>query len=200
MIIKNRHNKQTRQDKPSSGKINKSWKLKVEEYHFSNFNLPETNVGRDHIKVKDKDIEIYEVTNFEDYETKQEEKLKFDVRREMEDASDIGFKISPIVERYRGIKKQEVEESQEKFEIEVRNRVEMIKAQWMQLGYNEGKDAAYQEVTKENAKKIESRLVKIEEMVNAAIKNKQNILEVQKQQLYAFIKSLVKWVILRELK
>ncbi|MBF0312319.1 MAG: hypothetical protein HQK52_02815 [Oligoflexia bacterium] len=195
MILKSKDVPQTKRVKTFSG--GKYFDVKVDEYVFNDFKVKKN--ANENI-IKDGVVSEFIFSDFEKKIDKKEILKNESIRTERHLALDNGFNISPIVQRYRGMKNQEIEEDKERFENEVNNRLEMIKAQWMQMGYNDGKKAASEEVYFENARNIEMKLTDLEIMVREVVRTKQEIIKTQRNQIYQFLKTFVKWVIIRELK
>ncbi|MBF0362647.1 MAG: hypothetical protein HQK49_16625 [Oligoflexia bacterium] len=148
----------------------------------------------------DVDVANYELPAFNEYQDQQMDANSDVVRFEMDTAKEKNFQISTMVQRFRGMRKQEEIDNRVKFEQELHERLEMVKAQWMQLGYEEGKKNAINEVKKMNEQIIAEKMKDFVLMLEEVMSVKKEILKQQKQQVYDLVRSLTKWVILRELK
>ncbi|MBF0300202.1 MAG: hypothetical protein HQK51_15880 [Oligoflexia bacterium] len=188
----------------------------IENYNFQKINQPKGHrVFSSQYSPSDKNQKIsilksgcdtnvnvanYELSPFNEYQDQQMEEKQDVVRFEMNTAKEKNFQISTMVQRFRGMRKQEEIDNRVKFEQELHERLEMVKAQWMQLGYEEGKKNSIEEVKKVNESIIAEKMKVFVQMLEEVMSVKKDILKQQKQQVYDLIKSLTKWVILRELK
>ena len=109
------------------------------------------------------------------------------------------FKISPIVLEHRGIKRKEQEEAEKKVQDEVEKRVQAIQEEAMIKGHAEGVKIGQEEVYNQTRSQTEEKLGALSAMIDEVLKQKEEILNEQKQQIYQLIKNLTKWIILREL-
>ncbi len=170
--------------------LNKDLNFEIEEYQFQSFSKGNDNG---------------EVTNFEfqDLQAKVPVRSKEHqeiIKIERNNSKVSGFDISPIVRQHRGIKKQEDLERDEAIENEVRKRVAKLEEDAFREGYEkgiaEGRDFIYQETRAQT----EEKLIVFTDMINDVLSTKEEILKNQKMQLYSLVKTLTKWVTLKELK
>ena len=172
------------------GKMIKKLMGEVEDYQFQQF----TSV------IKDADhVETYNfapIGGALQRNTPQKEKEIFVERKS---AQKTGFKISPIVQKHRGIKAQEEQELEDRINDEVERRVAAIQEEAYQKGYEEGIRYGKEEVYDQTRAQIEEKLSALDQMISDVLSTQHRILRHQKNQLYQLINTLTKWVILREL-
>lgn len=148
---------------------------------------------------------ISDTDNFEFQELGQlinvdREAVKKVLKIERELASEHNFTISPIVQKYRGIKKVEEEEFEQKVQEEVFKRVAEIEEDAFSKGFEEGVNQGKEEVYQQTIAATEEKLESLGEMVAEALSMKADIIEKQRTEIYETIRNLTKWIILRELK
>lgn len=167
-------------------------KYEVEDYQFTSFN----NAGE----------KAHLVTNFEFQPiAKLTSKLKTDeyqkvIQIERRMAKENKFKINPIVEKHRGMIDQEEAEYQKRIEIEVQKRVEAIQEDAYRAGFEEGVNQGREEIFEEMRNVVDQRLDNVTQMVHEVLKTQEDLMTKQQKEIYSLIKSLTKWIILRELK
>jgi|GEM_PF-882975 len=122
------------------------------------------------------------------------------IKKERAQAENSEFTINPIVRQYRGILDQ-VKSDQEKFIIEqVEKKVRKVKEDAFQQGYQEGLQRGHEEVVQKTIGDAEAKIEILEAMIQHVLGQQEAILKNQKDELYKLIRTLTKWVILRELK
>ena len=122
------------------------------------------------------------------------------LRVERKRAWESDFKISPIVQEHRGLRKQEEEERERQIEQEVQARLQAIEADAVKRGYEEGVRAGREEVYNQTRLATEDKLTALSAMITDVLRTQEEIISVQKHEIYKMIKNLTKWIILRELK
>jgi len=111
-----------------------------------------------------------------------------------------GLEIFPFI-REQKERKQILENlEEEKYQKEISNRLKIIEKDAIKKGHEEGLKIAKEEITKEFQVEVEKKIEAINEMVRNALSLRQQIYDTQKDQILFLIKSLTKWIILRELK
>ncbi len=170
--------------------LNKSVNFEIEEYEFRSFSTTQDNGEVKSFEFQDLDAAV-PVTN------EVHQKI---IKIERQQSEKNGFDISPIVRQHRGIKKQEDIEREEAIENEVRKRVAKLEEEAYREGYEkgiaDGRDFIYQE-TKAST---EEKMIVLTDMINDVLATKEEILKTQKSQLYTLVKTLTKWITLKELK
>jgi flagellar assembly protein FliH len=89
--------------------------------------------------------------------------------------------------------------NEEKFQQEVNNRLKKIEKEYIDKAYEEGLKIAREEVKKEFEIEFSKKIESLNEMLKSALDLRDEIFENQKGQIIFLIKSLTKWVIMREL-
>lgn len=164
----------------------------VEDYKFQSFT--------------DKDAEDGVVTLFEFKpllsSTQAIAKNEFQkvIRQERGHAKNTQFKINPIVEKYRGLKDQEEQEYQALVEKEVARRIAEIQDEAFKAGFDEGVNQGREEIFNEMRSVVDQKLDNFSQMVTEVLKTQDEIINVQKKEIYLLLRNLTKWIIIRELK
>lgn len=174
-------------------KENSQGENKVQDYKFHEF-------SQRVIKNKDMTVKHYEIPVLENVMLKEKKELSNLIKEERNFAAISEFSISPIVKQYRGMKQQETDEYNDKIKEEVAKEINRIKDQWAQKGYEEGKKLGYEEVKKISLLQLEEQINVIKGMIEEVLKNKLQILNIQKEQILDLIKAFTKWIIIKEIK
>lgn len=129
---------------------------------------------------------------------KQERKIK--LLEESYAAEKNSFVISPIVKQHRGIKEEENAEKEQRIEDEVKRRFLKLKDEAQEEGYKDGLEKGRQEIREHLMVEVEKKLDILSEFIVQAQAREQELIKEQKFEIYELLKTLTKWVILRELK
>lgn len=121
------------------------------------------------------------------------------IKTEREFAKTSMFKINPIVEEYRGFKDQENREYEDRVEEEVRRRVSEIQDEAFKAGFDEGVNQGREEIFVQMRSAVDEKLEDFSQMVTSVLKTQEEILSKQKAEMYQLLRTLSKWIILREL-
>jgi len=161
----------------------------IEEYQFQSFS-----------ERKDDNIRVFEFTPLSKMKAEsdllQHQKT---IKIERSFASQSQFKISPIVEKHRGLKDQEEYEYEMRVRAEVEKRVLAIQEEAYKSGFNEGVEQGREEIFNEMRNVVDQKLENFSEMINNVLSTQESIVQKQKKEIYGLIKNLTKWIILREL-
>lgn len=169
--------------------------------HFDNikiegFKFPVFDGSKEESEVRE-NIIFPELKGQEFLSPKQKSKiLKFE--RTLEAKSD--FKISPIVKEYRGLKSQEHEEREIRVEEEVGKRVFAVEKDAFQKGFEEGVKRGREEVLKKTILESQEKIASLSDMISEVLSLKSELFEKHKKEIFAVVRDLTKWIILRELK
>jgi flagellar assembly protein FliH len=174
----------------------------ISEYNFSEFNNRNKNVGD-----SGDESGIHAATNkvkgflFDDLVTPQKwEDKKAEIQTERDQAQQNDFVFSPIVEKFRGLKRLEIEEKNTKIEIEVNRRISKISEEAQESGFGQGKKEAMKSVYESNEILIQKEIAEFRNLVQEISEQQKQVLEGATKKIFLLLKSLSKWVILRELK
>jgi len=115
-------------------------------------------------------------------------------------AEEKNFIISPVVKQHRGLAEQEKSERERYINDIVEKRVFKIQEDAFKSGFEEGFKKGHQDVLDETKKAVEEKLTALTAMIERVQATEVDILKAQKSELYKMIRTLTKWVILRELK
>lgn len=164
----------------------------VEEYKFKSFT--------------DEDVHGGEVRLFEfkpllsSTQTIARSEFQKVIKEERTHAKSTQFKVNPIVEKYRGLKDQEEQEYQEAVEREVVRRINEIQEHAFKAGFDEGVNQGREEIFNEMRNVVDQKLDNFSQMITEVLKTQDEILAVQKKEIYLLLRNLTKWIINRELK
>lgn len=164
---------------------------KIEEYQFKNFSVV---AGESDV------VENYDFKDLGELVPRLAKRDGKKAKLERLSAEKKNFNISPIVKEHRGLLEQEREERERKIRDEVERRVDILREEAFQQGFQEGIEAGKQEVYNQTRAATEEKLNALVDMINEVLVLKEDIINNQKQDLYKLVKNLTKWVILRELK
>lgn len=162
----------------------------IENYEFKNF----SSVAND-----SDSVENYDFKDLGDLIPRLAKRDGKKAKFERLSAEKKNFNISPIVKEHRGLLKQERDERERKIRDEVERRLDIIREEAFQQGFDEGIEAGKQEIFNQTRAQTEEKLNALVDMINEVLILKEDIINNQKQELYKLIRNLTKWVILREL-
>lgn len=145
-------------------------------------------------------VSEYEIKNLEGKIRTEKESVQPIIRKERSYAKDNLFEISDVVQKHRGIKEQEERDFQELVDKKVAEKFMEVKEQAYSEGFNKGRDEGFNQARLEMLEKAEGDIEKVVQILDVVSKRSQEILIEQKQDCYDLVKTLSKWVILRELK
>lgn len=173
---------------------NKDKNSGIQEYSFHSFDQLEADI-KGKREVKGFEFPVLDGKN---------KQLKPDfervIRQERKNAKDKSFEINPVVLKHRGMQEQEDEEREARIQEEVEARVAEIYHNALEEGRKEGMEQGRQEVYQQTRALTEEKLESLTEMINQVLTTKEDIIAVQKKEIFYMIRNLTKWVILRELK
>ena len=164
----------------------------VTEYTFASFT--------------DSDVEADVVRNFEfkplfdKAQTIGRDEFQKTIKIERNNAHKSQFKVSSLVEEHRGLKDQAEAEYEARVRAEVDMRVAAIQEEAFKVGFDEGISQGRAEIFDEMRSVVDQKLDNFSQMVTDVLKTQEDILDLQKKEIYELLKNLTKWIILRELK
>lgn len=122
------------------------------------------------------------------------------IRQERTSAKKTNFLINPDVQKYRGITDQEDADYENRVNNEVQKRLDALKAsaeeEGFKKGLEEGQKKAYDEAKQEFDKKILDFASSVDEIKHV----REEIYKQEMTEAYKLIKSLAKWVTLKEIE
>jgi flagellar assembly protein FliH len=122
------------------------------------------------------------------------------IRNERAHASRSNFKVAPIVKEYRGMIKQEENERENQIQNEVSRRLLMIEEDAYERGFQRGQEDGREEVFRETQASTDEKIELLNGMIKEVLSSKAEMLKEERVQVYETVKTLSKWIILRELK
>lgn len=122
------------------------------------------------------------------------------IKNERKAAKSTNFKVNPIVEEYRGFKEQENREYEDRVEEEVKRRLAEIQDDAFKAGFEEGVNQGREEIFIQMRSAVDQKLEHFSQMVTSVLKTQEEILSKQKTEMYVLLRTLAKWIVLRELQ
>ena len=164
----------------------------VQNYKFLDFSVKSSGC--------DAEVSNYEMQTLDALAVSSEDKRDRLIRAERASAKENSFKISSVVRLHRGMEAQEAREYDERIRENVDLQVNKVKDEAFRKGYDEGIERGRREVYENMKETSEEKLEKLTEIVSLLMKEKEDVLRREKNEVYNLVKSLTKWIILRELK
>ena len=109
------------------------------------------------------------------------------------------FDIHPILKEKRGMIAQEAMEEEEIIEQEIQKRLEGVREEAFEKGYQEGKVKGENDVYEQSRTDAREKLDRLGEMIEEVLKSKIKLIKEEKSQICGLLQALTKWIILREL-
>lgn len=141
--------------------------------------------------------EFEDINNVSPAEAEEHEKT---IKIERDHATRTNFKVAPIVKEHRGMIRQEENERESQIQNEVSRRLLLIEEEAYKKGFARGQEDGRQEVYRETQAATDEKLESLNGMISELLSVKAEMLKEQRQQVYEAVKTLTKWVILKELK
>lgn len=163
---------------------------KIDSYEFKDFSS---------VVADDSDtIQEYQLEEFgEDFKRKDNHGQI--IRYERTNANEASFKISPIVKKHRGISKQEREDQEKRINDLVEKKFSMVEEEAYRLGYEKGLETGKQEIYEQLKAEVDEKVDILMEMINEVLAIKTELMQEQRFEIYDLLKSLTKWMTLKEL-
>jgi flagellar assembly protein FliH len=143
------------------------------------------------------EFNFHEFTDRELYDIPEKQNT---LRIERKAALESSFSIAPVVREHRGINRQEEEEREKTIEDEICKRLKKIKDEAYLKGHQEGIEDGKKEVYEQMRLECEQKIERFSGMLNQVIATQSDLVAQEKVAIYRTIRSLTKWVILKELK
>lgn len=147
--------------------------------------------------VEDEFQNVYKLKELPGLDFKNREK-KISVQEQLSKNS--GLEIFPFIQEQKERKEIISKINEEKYQEEINNRLKKIEKEYIDRAYQEGLKIAKEEVLREFQKEAEKKIDALNEILRNALNLRDEIYTAQKDQILFLVKSLTKWVILRELK
>jgi flagellar assembly protein FliH len=164
----------------------------VTDYKFTAFNTPEDEA--DHVRT----FEFKPL--LKNSQTIGRENFQKTIKIERTNAHNSQFKVNPLVEEHRGFKDQANAEYEARVQAEVEIRVRAIQDEAFKAGFEEGVNQGREEIFNEMRNVVDQKLDNFSQMVTDVLKTQEDMLDLQKKEIYGLLRNLSKWIILRELK
>lgn len=171
----------------------KARSLKVTQYTFGSLDKVSSSSPSEGVA----EFELKELSGYREI---IEEKQRPEIIQEKNLAHADMFKISPIVKKHRGIQAVEEQEFKDEVEAEVKRRLESISQAAYEKGQEQGRLEGLEKITKARSVGVKENIERLRVFIDTAQQGYSTILQNQVDEVYELIKTLTKWVILRELK
>ncbi|MFT6069634.1 MAG: flagellar assembly protein FliH [Bacteriovoracaceae bacterium] len=142
----------------------------------------------------------YEFVDINSISPTQEKEHQEIIRNERAHATRSNFKVAPIVKEHRGMIKQEENERENQIQNEVSRRLLMIEEDAYERGFQRGQEDGREEVFRETQAATDEKLELLNSMIKEILSAKAEMLKEERIQVYETVKTLSKWIVLRELK
>lgn len=162
----------------------------VKDYSFQSFSQKPLNSA----------VEDFEFQDFEGMSVREIEERQQIIRVERQHARETGFDLNPIVHEARGIRSQEESDFENAVLAEVEKRIEQHKEQAYREGLELGRQQGSEEIKAELASGAQEKILLLNDMISDVLHSRVNLLSAQKMQTYSLLRTIAKWVVLRELK
>lgn len=164
--------------------------IEISDYKFSKLSSLEK------IKVEDIMNRNLGDDNLEDYTKEAVNQIRTEIAFEKQKS----FKIMPVVREYRHIKEQEEKDFQERIDLEVDHKLQDLQDDAIKEGMEKGEELGRQEYIQAITPKINDFNKKLNEILDEVTEYKSKVLKEKLNETYDLVSTLVKWVIMRELK
>lgn len=170
----------------------KDKEFEVEEFQFRSFSKV--------LKAEDRKAKEFQFDMLDGMKPKEKQEHQLKISKERNHARSTNFKISPIVREYRGLFSQEEKEVLERIDKEVSRKVGLQEEEARKRGFEEGVKQGREEIFAQTKASVEEKLSSLSAMIADVFQTRSDILNQQAQEIYKMVKTLTKWIILRELK
>lgn len=176
--------------------------MRIKKFELQGFDHPCRGEDEDKLQKKRKNpvLSSFEEGELLDYQDDRKTQLAPIIKQEFLDAQKNEFNILPVVEEYRGIKEQKDREYQDKIKRVAAEKMYQYKEKAYQDGLEKGRQEGFQSVRDELSREIEEKVSEFAQHVENVRSEHEQLLLKQKDKIYEMVKTLTKWVILRELK
>jgi flagellar assembly protein FliH len=166
-------------------------KVDVEKFSFSQLTPTQGNPG----EITEYELEALNPAH--DFKKKLSEDI---IRLERKHEHSSGFNIDEHVREHRGLRDQENSDFESRVEEEVERRLNKKMKQAYEEGFTSGAEDGSKKAFDELAIQYEEKILVFEEFLITMMEQKEAILVESKQEAYALVKNLTKWIILKEVQ
>ncbi len=166
-------------------------KVDVETFSFSQLTPTQGNPG------EITEFELEALSPATDFKKKLSEDI---IRLEREHEVSSGFSIDENVREHRGLRDQENTDFEQRVEEEVARRLNKRMKQAYEEGFTAGVEDGAKKAYDEAAIQYDEKILVFEQFLTQMMEQKESILVESKQEAYALIKNLTKWIILKEVQ
>lgn len=170
--------------------MNKAKEFDVSDYQFKDLKGVPLNEA----------TTLYEFEDIDKVSPRQAQEHEEVIKIEREHAARTNFKVAPIVREHRGMIQQEETERENQIQNEVNRRLLVIEEEAYNKGFERGQNDGRDEVFRETQAATDEKIQNLSEMINDVLRTKAEMLKEQRLEVYETIKTLTKWIVLRELK
>lgn len=164
----------------------------VEMYEFSDFEKGEVET--------DVEVSDYEIKDLREYRQQVIESSQPIIKKERLHMEGNNFVIAPVVDHFRGLQDQAKREREERFQSELSKKFEEVREQAYKEGLEAGKKQGYEDIQNELQSVAVEKIQVLESYIQSIHDERAELLKSEKKNIYEIVKTLTKWVILRELE
>ena len=176
--------------------------LEIKDFEFENFEGTK-GLGKRQKTSAQKDcpvVEEYKLKGFSEHKREKKRQLGAVIKQERLYAQQTQFNVLPLVKYHRGLEEQEKKEYEDKIKQSVEEKFNKCKERAHEEGREEGKSEGFESAQSEFREEVRLQVEDIAQYVKDMKKEYEEFLISQKYKIYELVKSLTKWVILRELR
>ena len=171
--------------------VYKNTDQKVEKFEFNQFSTPSDHEGE------------ARKFDFEKIDPNTVKERKVDpaiIREERELATKNDFKVDSKVREYRGLKSQEEQDFQDKLDQALSAKYEELSKKAYEEGLEKGREAGRQEALTQANSVLEESIENMQAAIEDIKSHKDELLIGHKEDVYSIVKSISKWVALKEIR
>ena len=176
--------------------------FEIKDFEFENFEgtkglekEQKTSAQKDRPVVKE-----YKLKGFSEHKREKKRQLGAVIKQERLYAQQTQFNVLPLVKYHRGLEEQEKREYEDKIKQSVEEKFNKCKERAHEEGLEKGKSEGFESAQSEFREEVRLQVEDIAQYIKDMKKEYEEFLISQKYKIYELVKSLTKWVILRELR
>jgi len=148
----------------------------------------------------EKGLTSFEFQPLEEGQIRNVQEHERTIKIERSHAKEKNFTIAPIVREHRGMNRQEELERQRLIQEEVEKQLARIQDQAYKEGFEKGHKDGQEEVFRQTRAEVDQKVEALNGLIEKVLMQQADLIQDEKQNVYRTLKTLTKWIILRELK
>lgn len=164
----------------------------VEVYEFADFenDAPQLDI----------DVSDYKIRDLREYREAVQEKIQPIIKKERVHMEGSQFVVSPVVDHHRGLKDQAIREKEDRFQKELEEKLNQVRQEAYNEGFSKGKEDGFQSMQDDLHATALEKIQNLENYIDEIHNERLELLKREKINIYELVKTLTKWIILRELE